>query len=322
MDYFAALRAFVHAVDLGSFSKAAAEEGAKVSTVSRYVSALEADLGVALLNRSTRKLNLTEAGSTLYSHAVQVLAGLEDARTETASFNLSPRGLLRLNMPAAFGRLHVMPHLPDFLAAYPDIQLDVVLTDATVDLIDAGADVAIRIGALADSSLIARRLAPQQRLLVASPGYLRDSPVLEQPDDLAHHACLPFALQPTPGWYFRLKGDNADPICVKVQGRLRANDSEAIRGAALAGLGVALLPSWLVGQDIRDNRLVRLLPGWECSIALGPARAIWGVYPPKRVVSPKVKVFLDFVQKRFGNPAYWDRVSESPVHPVPAVSSF
>ena len=309
MDYFAALRAFVHSVDLGSFSKAAIEEGAKVSTVSRYVSALEADLGVALFNRSTRRLALTEAGGTFYNHAVQVLAALEEARAETASLNLSPRGLLRLNIPGAFGRLHIVPHLREFLSTYPDIQVDVTLTDATVDLIEAGTDLAIRIGALADSSLMARRLAPHRRLLIAAPEYLRASPGLEHPTELAAHAYISFALQPTSGLYFHPKGDSADPLFVKMQGRVRANDSEAVRSAALAGLGIALLPSWLIGEDIRDNRLVHLLPDWEGTIALGPERSIWGVYPPNRVVAPKVKVFLDFVQKKFGAPPYWDKAA-------------
>jgi DNA-binding transcriptional LysR family regulator len=251
MDYFAALRSFVQSVDLGSFSKAAAENGAKVSTISRYISALEADLGVALLNRTTRRLHLTEAGRTLYTHAVQVLGSLEDARAETASLNLTPRGLLSLNIPGAFGRLHIMPHVPAFLASYPDIKLDVTLTDTTVDLIEVGADLAIRIGALADSSLIARRLAPHRRLLVAAPGYLRSLPSLEHPEDLTRQVYILFALQQTSGWYFSPAGERSDPIQVKIQGRVRANDSEAMCAAALAGLGIALLPSWVVGEDIR-----------------------------------------------------------------------
>jgi DNA-binding transcriptional LysR family regulator len=313
MDYFASLRAFARCVDLGSFSKAAAEEGAKVSTISRYITALEADLGVALFNRSTRRLHLTEAGGVLYSHAVKVLAGLDEARAETASLNRSPRGLLRVTMPGAFGRRHVMPHLPDFLAAYPDIRVDATLTDATVDLIESGTDVAIRIGALADSSLIARRFAAHHRLPVATPAYLSAAPPLEHPNDLASHACLPFALQPSPNWHFSPRTGprtDSETVSVRVDGAMRANDSEAIRGAALAGLGIALLPTWLVGEDIRDNRLTPLLCDWDGRIALGPERAIWGVYPPKKVVSPKVKVFLDFVQDRFGTPPYWDRDAE------------
>lgn len=195
MDYFAAMRAFARAVELGSFSKAAEEAEVKVSTVSRYVSALEQDLGAALLNRSTRRLHLTEAGQAFYERSAQILADIDDARNATRSLNARPQGLLRINIPSAFGRLCVMPHMKDFLAAYPDIRLDATLTDATVDLIKTGADIAVRIGALTDSSLVARRLAPQRRVLVASPQYLAAAPVLNAPADLTEHQCLAFALQ-------------------------------------------------------------------------------------------------------------------------------
>jgi DNA-binding transcriptional LysR family regulator len=313
MDYLAAIRAFVRSVDLGSFSRAAAEEGVKVSTVSRYVSALEGDLGAALLNRSTRRLHLTEAGTTFYERATQILADVEAARSATISLNARPQGLLRINIPGAFGRRHVVPHLADFLTAYPDIRIDATLTDATVDLIEAGADVAVRIGALADSTLVARRLAAHRRALVASPDYLASRPPLDTPEQLSRHDCLLFALQPATAWYFRPGDDTAAaPLEVKVSGRLRANDSEALLEAALAGLGIALLPTWLLGQDLRAGRLRAPLPQWEWLIAPGPERAIWGVYPPKKVVSPKVRAFLDFLSRRFGSPAYWDRRDEPP----------
>jgi DNA-binding transcriptional LysR family regulator len=308
MDYLAAMRAFVRSVELGSFSKAAAEESIKVSTVSRYVSALEADLGAALLNRSTRNLHLTEAGTTFYERAAQILAELEEARLATTSLNQQPRGLLRINMPVAFGRRHVMPHLRDFLTAYPDIRVDATLSDARVDLIASGTDVAVRIGALADSALVAKRLASHRRLLVASPGYLEAAPPPAAPEDLARHACLAFALQPSSAWYFRRPGAaDAAPLEVGIAGPLKANDTEALLEAARSGLGIALLPSWSVGEEIRDGRLITLLPDWEALIAPGRERAIWGVYPPKKVVAPKVRVFLDFLHRRFGDPPYWDR---------------
>src|ERR1700760_4859089 len=139
MDYLAAMNAFVRTVDLGSFSKAAAESGAKVSTVSRHIGALEADLGAALLNRTTRRLHVTEAGRTFYERAVQIISEVDDARNATRSLNMRPQGLLKINIPSAFGRRHVMPHMKDFLATYPDIRLDATLTDATVDLIETGA---------------------------------------------------------------------------------------------------------------------------------------------------------------------------------------
>jgi DNA-binding transcriptional LysR family regulator len=313
VDYFAGMRAFVRAVELGSFSRAAAEEGVKVSTVSRYVTALEADLGAALFNRSTRRLHLTEVGTTFYDRAVRIVAEVADARLAATSLNVRPQGLLRINIPGAFGRRHVVPHLRDFLAAYPDIQVDATLTDETVNLIASGADVAVRIGALADSTLVARRLAPQRRLLVAAPAYLADRRPVAVPSDLEDHDCLLFALQPKQVWYFLAHDPpTTEPLEVPVRGRLRANDSEALLDAVLASLGIALLPTWLTGEAIMAGRLTPLLPDWEALIAPGPQRAIWGVYPPKKVVSPKVRTFLSFIEARFGKPPYWDHAGNPP----------
>jgi DNA-binding transcriptional LysR family regulator len=308
MDYFAAMRAFVRAVELGSFSKAAAEASIKVSTVSRYVTFLEEDLGAALFNRSTRHSHLTEAGKTFYDRATTIIAGLEEARSETSSLNAQPQGLLRINIPSTFGRRHVMPHMKDFLSENPNIRLDATLTDETVDLIDSGADIAVRIGALVDSSLIAKRLAPHRRVLVASKDYLRERPAIHDPQDLPNHECLTFALQPTSSWYYREPGAPADEMReIPVGGHLRANNSETLRDCVISGLGLALLPTWLVGEDLRADRLVALFPELEWLMATGPERAIWAVYPPKRIVSPKVKVFMSFLERQFGHPPYWDR---------------
>jgi DNA-binding transcriptional LysR family regulator len=202
----------------------------------------------------------------------------------------------------------VVPHLADFLAEHPDIRVDATLTDETVDLIASGSDVAVRIGALANSQLMAKRLAPQHRSVVASPAYLSSHPAIGAPADLAEHECLAFALQPKPAWFFRRPGaaEGAEPLEVAVSGRLRANDSEALLEAALAGVGVALLPTWLTGAEISAGRLCVLLPDWEALIAPGPDRAIWAVYPPKRVVAPKVRAFLTFLETRFGKPPYWE----------------
>lgn len=312
MDQFAALRAFTRAVDLGSFSAAAAEQGVKVSTVSRYVAALEADLGAALLNRSTRRLRLTEVGAALYERAVPILTELDEARSDARALNRHPQGLLRPNVPSAFGRRHVVSHLPDFLAAHPAIRVDVTLTDTTVDLIETGTDVAIRIGALADSSLVAKRLAPHRRVLVASPAWVAARPPLTGPHDLARHPCLPFALQSGGAWFYRPVGlPGAEPGAVEVGGVLRANDSEALLTAALAGLGAALLPTWLVGDALEAGRLVQPLAGWHWTLAPGAEPDIWGVYPPKKVVAPKVQAFLDFMSRRIGVPPYWDRAPVS-----------
>ncbi|WP_339325396.1 LysR family transcriptional regulator [Pararhodospirillum photometricum] len=304
MDYLAAMTAFVRTAALGSFSRAAGEMGLKVSTVSRYVAGLEADLGVALFNRSTRGLHLTEAGRLFQGRATRILADLEEARGQTTALNTTPRGVLRVNLPSAFGRRHVMPHMQDFLATYPDISLDAVLTDVTVDLIETATDVAVRIGSLEDSSLVARKLAPQHRVLVASPAYGAAHPALTRPDDLSQHACLSLSGQPSPTWYARAPGQAPCPIAI--QGRLRTNDTDVLRDATLAGLGIALLPTWLVSGDLRAGRLISLLPAYEWTLGPDGIRSIWAVYVPKKVVSPKVRAFIAFLIDRFGTPPSWD----------------
>jgi DNA-binding transcriptional LysR family regulator len=309
MDYFAAMRAFVHVVALGSFSKAAEEEGVKVSTVSRYITALETDLGAALFNRSTRAQHLTEVGRHFHGHVVRILDDLAQARLAATSLNARPQGLLRLNIPVVFGRRHIVPHLPDFMAEYPDIRVDVTLADETVELIASGSDLAVRIGVLADSGLIAKRLAPHRRTLVASPAYLQASRTITEPGDLKDHQCVLFALQPKDTWYFnRHDAKRVQLQEVAVRGRFRANHSEALLDAALAGLGVALLPTWLTGNAITEGRLVTVLNEWDIQTTAGATPAIWGVYPPKKVVPPKVRAFLTFIEQRFGTPPYWSRI--------------
>jgi len=308
MDYLAAMRAFVRAVELGSFSKAAREMDMKVSTVSRYVSGLETDLSAALLNRSTRALRLTEAGAAFYERAAAILVEVEDARLQTTALNARPQGLLRIGAPGAFGRRHLAPHLKQFRELYPDIRLDLSLTEATVDLIDSGLDVAIRIGALPDSSLVARRLAAHRRLLVASPAYVHRHGVPGEPEDLADHHCLLFAIQRRDDAWFHRPPDRADAEAfpVKIRGEVRADDSDVLLQAARDGLGIGLLPTWILADDLQSGRLEALMTDRRWSIAPGPEPAIHAVYPPKKTVSPKVRAFLDFIVERFGSPPYWE----------------
>src|ERR1700722_1712171 len=247
MDYLGALRMFVPAVEAGSFSKAAIATNTKTSTVSRAIARLEEDLGVSLFNRTTRRAHLTEPGATFYEHARGVLRGLEEARDAASAMEGRPQGLIRLHVPSAFARLHIIPFLPDFLAAYPDIRLDVSFTDVRVDLLSVGADLAIRIGPLIDSSLLARKLVPHRRIVCASPAYLGRTPPTAAPLDLLQHNCLVYTLQPTDRWFFRQQAEAADALEeeVPVTGTLRADDSEPLRDAAVAGLGGVLLPTWL-----------------------------------------------------------------------------
>jgi DNA-binding transcriptional LysR family regulator len=308
MDYLAAMRAFVRAVELGSFSKAARELDVKVSTVSRYVSGLETDLAAALLNRSTRALRLTEAGTAFYERAAVILADVEDARLETTALNARPQGLLRIGAPGAFGRRHVAPHLKEFRVLYPDIRVDLSLAEATVDLIDSGLDVAVRIGALPDSSLVARRLAEHRRLLVASPVYLERHGAPRVPVDLGAHRCLLFSIQWRDDAWFHRPQDrpSAQAAPVEIRGDVRANDSDVLLQAARDGLGVGLLPTWILTDDLQSGRLQPLMTDRRWSIAPGPEPAIHAVYAPKKTVSPKVRAFLDFIATRFGAPPYWE----------------
>jgi DNA-binding transcriptional LysR family regulator len=215
---------------------------------------------------------------------------------------------LRVGLPGAFGRRHVVPHMKDFCALYPDIGLDLSLTETTVDLIDAGIDVAIRIGALPDSTLVARRLAGHERRLVASPDYLARRGVPREPADLSDHECLLFAIQRRENvWFHRPPGAASDDaLPVRIRGRVRANDSDVLLQAARDGLGVGLLPTWIITDDLRSGRLQNLIAGRRWFIARGPEPAIHGIYPPKKTVSPKVRAFLDFIKERFGSPPYWE----------------
>jgi DNA-binding transcriptional LysR family regulator len=306
MDYLGALRVFVRAVEVGSFSKAAIATNTKTSTVSRAIASLEEDLGVSLFHRTTRRAHLTEPGATFYEHARGVLRGLEEARDAASAMQGRPQGLIRLHVPSAFARLHIMPFVPDFLATYPDIRLDISLSDVRVDLLSVGADLAIRIGSLIDSSLLARKLAPHRRIVCASPAYLDCRPPIAEPIDLLRHNCLVYALQPTDRWFFRRHVGMADAFEeVPVSGTLRADDAEPLRDAAVAGMGVALLPTWLIAEELKTGRLRHVLPEWFSMINTKPG-GIFGIFPPHHLVPPKVRAFLDFAQKRFGRPPYWD----------------
>lgn len=307
MDYFSAIRAFLHAAELGSFSQAAEHTGVKTSTVSRHISELEHDLGIALFNRSTRGLVLTEGGRVFREHALVVVKSLEDAREATSALNRSPRGLLRVTLPGAFGRRHVVRHLPEFMDRYPKIDVDCVITDSVLNVIDSGIDLAIRIGALPDSQLMARQLATHRRVVCASPGYVAQHGYPAAPADLAHHTALRFALAADDRW-FLVDGSRSGAAAghaVQLQGRLRVDDTDALLELAIAGSGVALLPVWAIGTALREGKLIRLLPDWEAQ----PTRAepaIWAVYPPKKTVSSKVRAFIDFYAALYRREGYWE----------------
>ncbi len=306
MDLFASLKAFVTVVDRGAFARAARELGLSTSSLTRQVDSLEEHLGVLLLNRSTRRLTLTDAGESYHEQATRILGEVDEANRSVGEMGGPPRGLLRVSLPVAFAEIHVAPAVPDFLRAFPKVELDLILTDAMVNLVEERVDMAIRIGSLDSSSLIARKLAPQYRLVCASPDYLGTYGEPQAPDDLAGHNCLSFSYgRGDRTWRFT-KG-NAEQV-IRISGSIRANNSLLLRHAAIEGSGIILLPSWLVGNDIKAGRLRALLTDWEASPG-SPGAAIHAVYLPNRRSSKRVRAFVDFLAARFGSPPYWERDS-------------
>lgn len=301
MDRLAAIEAFVAVAECGSFSQAAERLHASKSVVSRQIGALEAELGARLLHRTTRALTLTEAGRSYLERATRILADLAEANASVGQLQAAPRGRLRVNAPMSFGFLHLAPALPDFLARYPDVAVELTMNDRFVDLVDEGFDVAVRIGKLDDSSLVARKLAPMRRTVCAAPAYLEERGTPTSPDDLKAHECLCYTyLGLSQEWRF-VRPDGR-PWPVEVHGRLHANNGDALRAAALRGFGIAVLPSFLVGGDVRSGALVSLLGPF-----LPQDSAVYAVYPHARHLSPKVRAFIDFVAERFGPEPYWDR---------------
>lgn len=296
------MEAFVRVADSRSFSEAARRLGLSKSVISRQVSALEAQLGARLFHRTTRSLSLTEIGQAYYERCARILAEIEEANLSVSSLQAEPRGKLRVNAPMSFGVLHLAPLLPGFLVRYPQIDIDMVMNDRFVSLVDEGFDVAVRIGKLEDSSLIARYLAPARRVVCASPAYLERHGTPLTPDDLAGHCCLTYS-NPTTHDEWSFQTGDGQRSTVEVHGRLRVNNGDTLREAALAGVGIATLPSFIVGRDLQAGSLVPLL-----SDHLTQDLAIHAVYPHNRHLSPKVRAFVDFLVEQIGTRPYWDLV--------------
>ena len=303
MDRFAELKTFCTVAACGGFSSAARELGVVASSVTRTVDALEARLGVALLNRSTRSVTLTEGGRAYYDHAQRILEQLDaadDAVTENAA---DVAGVLRVAAPVSFAALHITPILPDLRVRHPRLRLDLRLSDAAVNLVDESIDVAIRIGRLdPQANLVARRLAGHRRVLCVSPTYLKRHGVPVHAADLARHDCLAFSFaDKRHTWRLRRidgAGDAArDSLPVEeilVNSVIQANNGEVLRQSAIAGLGVAMLAHWLVDADLREGRLVQVLPQYE--VNPGPMDvALYALYQANRRGSHKIRAFVDLL---------------------------
>lgn len=296
MDRFGDLDVFAHVVTAKSMSAAGRELKLSPAVISKRIRRLEERLGVRLLQRTTRQLSLTEAGQGFYERVVSILASIEDAEAWVASGSGQARGTLRVSAPTSFGRLHIAPHLKPFLDANPMVTVDLILTDSFVDIIGEGFDLAVRIADLQDSSLVAKRLAPNHRVLCATPGYVAEHGLPGTIDELAKHTLIAHNAD-----QWRLDGPSG-AVSVAVTGPLRTNSSEVVREALLGGVGIALRSTWDVGPELKSGQLVHVLPEYSG----GKRVAVYAVYPSRRHMEQKVRVFVDYLAELYGATPYWD----------------
>ncbi|HEV2302104.1 MAG TPA: LysR family transcriptional regulator [Stellaceae bacterium] len=284
---------FAKLAQAGSFARAAAELGLSGATVSKALSRLEARIGERLIHRTSRRFALTETGRVLAVRAAQILAEGEAVEAEAQAKSAAPRGRVRLAAPMSFGLKHVAPVLPDFLAAYPEVSIDLQLDDRVVDVVAGGIDVAVRIAELPDSSLLARRLCPVRRWVVGAPAYFARHGTPRRPSELEGHACLGYSYLAT-GERWRFTNDAGIEEAARVKGPLSATNAEALEFALAAGIGIALQPDFLAWEALRDGRLIAVLGDWSA-----PPLALNILTPAGRPRPPRVEALLDFLVARF-----------------------
>jgi DNA-binding transcriptional LysR family regulator len=303
MDRLTGMAVFAKVVEAKSFSAAAQRLGISKSSVSKQVARLERTLKARLLNRTTRRLSLTEIGTVFYEHCARMLIEAEAAESVVSRLRAAPRGILKLTTPAAYGHLQIAPAIPELLARYPEMAVQIAMNDRPVDLAEEGFDVAIRLTYDPPPGVVARKLTTVSWITCAAPAYLERHGAPRTPQDLRGRNCLFYSfLESSIEWRFRSPQGESK---VRVAGNFTANNSEAIREAAVAGLGIALLPSFIVAADLRENRLKDVMGGYEVEGAV--ANDVYALYLPTRYVSPKVRAFVDFFVERFAPEPYRDR---------------
>lgn len=309
MDRFQSLIAFARVVEAGSFARAADRLDLSVSAVSRHVADLESHLGVRLLNRTTRRLSLTESGQAFYERCVQLLADLEEAEEAVTAGAIVPRGTLRMTASISFGAGYLAPAIAEFQQRHPQLRFDIELSDRAVDLVDERIDVAIRIGGIGSQALIGRRIGTAQMVCCASPAYLARHGTPRTPTDLADHACLTYEYS-SDGNLWRFTDAAGEPHDVKVTGFAHSNNGAMLAALAVAGVGVTVEPDFILAADVRAGRLVRILRDYA-----PPTISIHAVYPSRRHLSAKVRAFIDFLALRFERDPQWrlqDDVAAAP----------
>lgn len=300
-----ALRLFVAVLDHGSFSEVARKEGVAPSSISRQMQLMEQALNQQLLYRHTRAVTATESGRLLATYARRVLEQLEEAEQALQEKKLEPAGLVRINAPVVFGRLHIAPYIPELCQKYPKLCVELVQTDNFVDPMQDASDLLFRIGILSDSNLQGRVLAQQNYRIAASPEYLHRFGIPTTPEELAHHNCIVFkGFAGAQRWFFHM---NNQWVPYSLQGSLTGNNADSLLDAAIQGLGIVVFPTWLLGDALQEGRLVSLMEKYPVSTRLEPQQ-LAALYPQSRRLPLKVRVVIDFFVQKFGTPAYWDNV--------------
>ena len=301
MDRLRAYEVFVTVVSRGNFTRAADVLETSPANVTRYVNELEAHLGTRLLNRTSRRLSLTEGGETLYARCKSILDDVAETEGLVSSASVEPRGRLRINAPVSFGILHLAPLWPDFMRKYPKVELDVTLIDRVVDIVDEGYDLAIRISRAGSTNNAARKLATSRNILCASPTYLARCGHPATPADLIGHRCIGYSYAAT-GDEWQLIDGESEVHTVKVNCHMHSNNGDTARAAALAGQGVIWQPTFLLGNDLRAGKLIQVLPEYRL-----PDIDILALYPSRRHLSAKIRAMIDFLVDAFDDVPPWDR---------------
>jgi DNA-binding transcriptional LysR family regulator len=295
VDRFVAMAVFAKVVESASFAAAARHFDISPAMVTKHIRRLEERLGVRLLNRTTRRVSATEVGQNYYERCLRILSEVEDAERAASDLQAAPRGLLRVTTSVSFGSHQLAPAIADYLVAYPDVSVDLILEHDYVDLVEERIDLAIRLGQLSDSSLIAKKLYAVEMVLCASPGYLAANGTPQQPRDLVKHNCLIYTYAARGTWTFTdQKNGNAELI--RISGRLLANSGDALLAFALKDTGIVLAPDYLVADELGAGRLIRLLPGYATQ-----ETPVYAVYPHSRCLSAKTRTFIDFLAARFAH---------------------
>ena len=299
MDRLAAIQVFAQVVESGSFAKAAERLGVSTSAASRHIADLEAHLQTRLLNRTTRRVSLTESGRAFYERAVQLLADLEEAEQEAARAAVVPRGTIRLTTSVNFGVRHLAPAIADFLARHAEVRFDVSLSDRVIDLVEEGFDLAVRVGTAGSENVVARKLGETRLVPCASPQYLSAHPAPKTPEDLVAHNCFTYEYV-TPRNVWRFRDASGAERAVRITGTLHSNNGDLLAEIAARGCGIVFEPAFIVGPEVRAGRLVPLLQEF-----MPPPVPIYAVYPSRKHLSAKVRGFVEFLVERFEDSPDW-----------------